>query len=149
MKKILLLWFIFLFCCTTLSLASESDERAKASGQIEERCTKYLTALKYQDWNEAYIYISSKTKKDKFIEMMQQRWWNEVNNPFAPKLLGFEIEKIKFLNQFVDEAEVWITEKSKLWQAGAGWTEIRTPYAYYWVKEADGFWYYEVLKEKR
>ena len=74
---------------------------------------------------------------------MRNAWWNEDNNPLAPKFLGYYIDKIEF-NKFLDVAEVWMTEKLNVWKSKDSknsWSENEFPGKVIWKKEADGKWY--------
>lgn len=142
MKRLLLFLLLLIICFINLSFAGESEEKEIATGQITDRCTKYMTAIKYKDWDEAYNYISSRTYKGNFVQAMKDYWEENQYNSYPPKYLGFYIDKIKF-NDYMDEAEVWFTEKLNIYKRDqkSSWTESEFPRIFVWVKQSDGEWY--------
>lgn len=139
MRKISILSLTIMLFCINLGWTADNQEREETRSQIMDRCTKYLTAIKYRNWEEAYSYISSRMNKNEFMERMKKLAEGEDNTP-AYKLAGFSIDKVK-LNESLDEAEVWLIEKLSVHKDAFGWTEVDSPQVYLWKKEADGQWY--------
>lgn len=136
MKK----WAIFLVLALVLlpmaAWALSMEEKETEMTAIGERFVDYMTALKFQEWDNAYTFISSHTNKGTFVEKMSGYWGREG----APKIIEFRIDKIT-LNDYGDKAKVSCTEKLSVFNKKTGWTEVQSPIKQVWIKEADGLWY--------
>jgi hypothetical protein len=136
-------WAIFLVLVLVPAMvwAQDPQEREAAFNQISERFNDYMTAIKFQEWDNAYQYISSRTDKGTFVGKMRDYW----SRPDAPKIIEFRIDKINF-NDYSDQAEVCYTERMSVFNKRTGWTEIQSPGKYKWTKEGDGQWYRDYEK---